>query len=208
MACPAGTFLNRSGQYALGGRSPPFLPAWLPCPHPVSLLLSRRSPSLFPPTPSSSLRSVKPLSSPVHGLSDSRWLTRGYAKPRAFQGVLPTQSHSQRRRRWQGPFSCGQGTRDVRPDSCFLHRILREGNPARWLPDGTCGFRTPRSPAAGVWKCPLPGTGGRRLLPPSQQPQWQTPGWQPVTRLPRRGRGLGGGHGQLWVTAGAGSPRT
>lgn len=58
--------------------------------------------------------------------------------PGAFRGALPTgrttQSNSQQRWCWQSTFSHSQGPSSVRPNSCFLHRILWEGNLTRWLP--------------------------------------------------------------------------
>lgn len=143
-------------------------------------------------------------------------LTCGYAKPTPciFWGALltggPTQSNRPWRWRRQSPFSCGQGTRDIRPDSRFLHHILWEGNLTQWLPlcpKWHSGLPHMRSPAAGIWKCPLPGTGES---PVSESPTTMTNPFLAAGHSAASARtwAEGGGNSQLQVTAGAESPQT
>lgn len=83
------------------------------------------------------------------------------------------------------PFARGQGTSGPAAASCtasFGREIQHSG--CLCAADGTRGFCAARSPAAAVWKCAVPGAGGRNLLSWSHQPQQQTPCWQLVIRQP------------------------
>lgn len=129
-ACPAGTFLNQSGQCALGCC---ILPACLPCPHLASFNQLLASIPLLPqPFPSCSLFlpwSVKLPSWPEPGGSDCVCFAVGMqSSTLCFPGsAAHSWVHSQRRWHQQSPFCCSQGTRDV------WNHILHQGNSSRWL---------------------------------------------------------------------------
>lgn len=89
------------------------------------------------------------------------------------------------------PLHLWPGKGDVRPAGCSLHHILCQGNSTfgclcgcLCAPGGTRDFCTTWSPAPGIWKCLLPGTGPSRLLPQNYQPQRQTPSWQLIPQHP------------------------